>query len=177
MIGERWVAVPDWEGLYEVSDFGRVRSLDRQVHIAGPKPHVRTQRGRILSAPIDNHGYPHVVLYRGSDRRNYGAHVLVMLAFVGPRPAGCVTRHLSGDSTDCRLSNLTYGTQSENCYDRVAHGHDRNSLKERCPAGHAYSGANVYLMPRGGRDCRACIRDRARRYRAAKRLAQMAAVS
>jgi hypothetical protein len=65
-------------------------------------------------------GYPHVSL-GGVKKRRY-LHNLVLEAFVGPRPKGQVTRHLDGDKTNNTLSNLQYGTVSENMADRVMHG-------------------------------------------------------
>lgn len=49
-------------------------------------------------------------------------HVMVLETFVGPRPDGCLTRHLNGDASDNRVGNLAWGTVGENTSDRIAHG-------------------------------------------------------
>jgi AraC-like DNA-binding protein len=84
---------------------------------------------RILVASPDSHGYHYVALPRltedgqpTSTYRNHRVHLLVLLAFVGPIPKWQMGRHLDGDKTNNRLSNLAYGTSQENMYDKYAHG-------------------------------------------------------
>jgi hypothetical protein len=81
-----------------------------------------------------------------------------MLAFVGPCPAGLEIRHLNGNATDNHLSNLTYGTKSENELDRVRHGTHHNARKTHCLRGHPFDTANTQ-MDHGRRRCKACLRD------------------
>jgi hypothetical protein len=83
-----------------------------------------SQSWRRLRTPCDDHGYPQVNLYRPGvgSRRHFKVHELVLLAFVGGKPKGLCTRHLNGDRTDNRVSNLAYGTYSENSADTEAHG-------------------------------------------------------
>lgn len=111
---ERWLPVIGFEGIYEVSDQGRVRSLDRTV----PHGHTGTRRaaGKYLSPVIDSGGYPFVHLGRRPQRR-VRIHVLVLETFVGPRPAGLYGLHGDDNKTNGRLSNLRWGTQSENISD------------------------------------------------------------
>lgn len=63
----------------------------------------------------------HVTL-RASGKKRHSVHVLVAEAFFGPRPTGMVVRHLNGDASDNRPSNLAYGTQSDNIADCFRHG-------------------------------------------------------
>ncbi len=120
---EEWRPVPDWEGYYEASDQGRVRSVDRVITCEHPTwgEHSRRLKGRIFS-PSLTRGYPHVVLKRGGQFSGYYVHSLVLLAFAGPRPSGHVCRHLNGNPEDARMANLAWGTLSENQADRVLHG-------------------------------------------------------
>lgn len=113
---EEWLPVPGYEH-YEVSRTGRVRSKDRRV---GSRNLLR--RGMELKASVGELGYPKAVLYCEGKPRTFRVHSLVMLAFVGARPHGLVTRHLDGDPSNNCLENLTYGTQSENMLDAVGHG-------------------------------------------------------
>lgn len=105
---------------------------------------------------VDSQGYEYFWAWDGSSRRFY-VHSAVMLALVGPRPHKMEVRHLDGSKTNNALSNLRYGTHSENETDKVAHGTHRNARKTHCPQGHAYDEANTYWMGTY-RYCRACNR-------------------
>lgn len=155
MSGERWLPVVGFEGLYEVSDLGRVRSL-------------RTDR--VLSTEM-NHlrgGYVRVKFSINRKWHRSLVHRLVLEAFVGPLPEGMVTRHLNGEPTDNRLENIVYGTQSENQHDAVRHGRNWAANKTHCANGHLLDGDNV-RMDRGRRKCVSCERQRGREYRARMR--------
>ncbi len=71
---------------------------------------------------LDQHGYPGVHVSMGGENRLVSVHALVLEAFVGPRPAGQVCRHLDGEKTNNRLANLQWGTGAENWADMVRHG-------------------------------------------------------
>lgn len=121
---ERWLPVPGYEGLYEVSDLGAVR---------GP----RTGDGRLKPRPHKD-GYAKVNLCRGGRQKTFLVHRLVLDAFVGPREPGQECRHLDGDPSNNRLTNLAWGTQSENELDKVRHGTHNEAVKVACPQGHSY---------------------------------------
>lgn len=130
---ERWLPVSGFEGLYEVSDLGRVRSLDRGIVVEmwyGTT--VRHYPGRILkpNVGIGTRGYPKVGLSRNSEHTGRLVHQLVMEAFCGPCPPGMEVLHGPGGKLDARLSNLRYGTRSENIRDRTRDGQDNRG--ERC---------------------------------------------
>lgn len=161
MASEVWRSVVAYEGLYEVSDQGRVRSLPR----AGT-------RGIVLSPDIPKRGgYPSVRLSRDGRKVHRAVHSLVITAFVGPRPPGLECRHGNGDPTDNRLANLTWGTSTENAYDTVSHGRSNARIPE-CPQGHQYTEGNTYRWG-GRRYCRTCnrkyTRESQRRRRAQRR--------
>jgi DNA-binding transcriptional LysR family regulator len=111
-VTERWLPVVRYEGLYEVSDWGRVRSLPRN-----------TTRGKILKPGLVN-GYPHVILCQDGHRHGFFVHTLVLEAFVGLCPAGQECRHGPGGKQDARLINLCWGTREENYADRFRDGTD-----------------------------------------------------
>lgn len=163
---ERWRAVPGYEGSYEVSDLGRVRSVDRIT------THGHRRRGVVLKPIPHERGYPMVNLWRGNVQRMQLVHRLVLLAFVGPAPSGHETLHGDGDTTNAALSNLSWGTHSENEFDQVDHGTHRNASKTHCPSGHPYDDANTYIYPgKAHRGCRTCRRDYAREYARARKAA------
>jgi hypothetical protein len=126
---EEWRAIPGHEGAYEVSSLGRVRSLDRDVWLSASgrkKGHFIRVKGQILR-PVTQSKYGHQCVSL-SGRLQFGVHVLVALAFLGPRPAGKETAHKDGDPTNNRLENLAYKTSSDNNYD--ASRHDRRKIKK-----------------------------------------------
>ena len=116
---KRWRPIPGYEGLYEISDLGRVRSLKRTVMRSNGSP--MSIPGRIRKTP-PNRGYPTLVLHRGGFRENFAVHTLVALVFIGPRPPGTEVAHWDGDPSNPRLSNLRYATPIENDSDKIRHG-------------------------------------------------------
>jgi DNA-binding XRE family transcriptional regulator len=117
---ERWLPVPGWEGFYDVSDLGRVRSLDRVTGRQRP----RRLAGCILKPQLANNGRFRVTLRRDGVKTDQMVHRLVMLAFVGPCPPGLEVLHGVGRELDNRLVNLKYGTHSENTLDKYRDGTD-----------------------------------------------------
>lgn len=117
---ETWKPVVGFDGVYEVSDFGRARSMDREVHYNHMgTPSVRHLRGESMNLCKGSHGYFTINL----NRKNTCMHEVVLTAFVGPRPcSAAVCRHLDGNKENNCLQNLKWGTVSENRYDLVTHG-------------------------------------------------------
>lgn len=113
---ENWKAVPGFEGGYEVSDQGRVRSLDRYTTCKDGRKFFC--KGKVLQPKPNVGGYPSLRLGRGNPVM---VHQLVMLAFVGPAN-GRYACHNNGARDDNRLSNLRYDTGYGNQADRVLHG-------------------------------------------------------
>lgn len=157
---EQWRAVVGFEGLYEVSDNGRVRSLSRIVMRRNGRP--RPVRARILS-PWNSHGYAMVSLRDKDIRRNPCVHTLVLEAFVGPCPEGNECCHGKGGPLNNRLANLRWDTRSGNCRDTVDDGHHNYASRTHCKNGHEYTEANTYYEGKARR-CRECRRQRQRQY-------------
>lgn len=106
---EQWRDVPGYENYYQVSDLGRVRSLDRREKVGKS---TRLRRGRVITPVMDRLGYLTLGLWANSDRERWTVHRLVMLAFVGP--SDLQVNHKNGNKTDNRLENLEYVTCQEN---------------------------------------------------------------
>lgn len=163
---ERWLPVPGYPG-YEVSDHGRVRSLDRKAPSRWGTPQTLT--GRVLSQALvggsgPNGRYRGCVLYRDGKPTRKTVHVLVLETFVGPRPAGMNGCHRDDDPTNNRLDNLCWGTQRQNVRDAIASGRHvsvAQAAKTHCPQGHEYTPENTYVFAKTNhRLCRACGKTR-----------------
>jgi hypothetical protein len=167
---EQWLPLPGWEGRYEASSEGQVRSVSRI------SPQGRRVGGKILSQTLRGFGYQHVSLHNNAtgERSFMTVHKAVMLAFVGPRPEGQEIRHIDGNPLNNKLSNLTFGTRSENILDAVRHGTNLNAAKTHCIRGHAFTPENTYLKGSTGRDCRKCQAVRRQKYEARNKAARNA---
>ena len=156
-MAEEWRPVVGYEGLYEVSDAGRVRSLSREVRTGRG---TRMVDGRILSPARGVGGYPVVSLSNGGARVR-PVHRLVLEAFVGPRPAGTECCHGDGDPENNRLSNLRWDTHESNMDDQRRHGTNHNVRKDRCKHGHPLEVPNLKpaQAAKGGRSCLSCARE------------------
>jgi hypothetical protein len=121
---ERWRPVRAWGDLYEVSNLGNVRSLDRTRMVEGSRGVVslRRYRGRILKQWRSSGGYPQVGLHRDAVKVTRDVHPLVAEAFHGPCPEGMEVAHLDGDRANNRADNLAFKTHAENEADKVRHG-------------------------------------------------------
>lgn len=118
---ENWLPVPGFEG-YEVSDLGRVRSVDRWiVHTDGRR---RFYRGQILKTGRHQNGYPTVYVKRM--KRGFLVHHAVLNAFEGPCPEGLEARHYDDDPLNSARVNLAWGTRSQNQQDRLRNGRHPN---------------------------------------------------
>ena len=159
---EVWSPVVGYEGLYEVSDAGRVRSLDRQIAHEGRGR--RYMRGRVLSQSAMRNGYLKVGLPGG----NALVHRLVLTAFVGPCPSGMEGCHNDGDRSNNRLDNLRWDSRKENNLDAVVHRTNWQSKKSACPRGHAYDGVTHRPNGRPMRYCKTCRNERERARYAAR---------
>lgn len=117
MVRENWKSVAGYEGLYEVSDSGRVRSLDAVVKHKNGGKHLR--KGKILQFG-NVKGYRSVGLCRDGRMKTFSVHRLVATSFIAP-PNGQI-RHLDGNKLNNRPYNLCWGTAKENSADRDRHG-------------------------------------------------------
>lgn len=153
---EQWLPVVGFEGFYEVSDHGRVRSLDRIVYFRDGRK--RRSPGRILKPwHSDRGGYPVVGLKSPNRNRKAHVHILVLEAFVGPRPDGLACCHNDGNGLNNSLINLRWDTYSANNHDLVKHGIHGQGSKTHCPQGHEYTPENTRLYPYMGWTYRYCI--------------------
>lgn len=113
--GEAWRAVPGYEGCYEVSNLGNVRSVTRWSN-------GRLLNGKPMSPVLDSHGYATVRFYKEGVGTRHKLHRIVCRAFHGEPAEGQQAAHLDGDRSNARSDNLTWASQSENESHKKAHG-------------------------------------------------------
>lgn len=105
---------------YEVSSLGRVRSAD--MRCGARNGGVAIRKGRELKQAVKASGYRQVSVTAGGRVLSFLVHRLVAIAFLGEPEAGQQVRHLNGDKSDNRASNLAWGSAKENALDRADHG-------------------------------------------------------
>lgn len=119
---EVWRDILGHEGAYQISDQGRVRSLDREV-VQGNRWGGLSKRwalGRLLSGALDSYGYRQVRLGKAL----FLVHHLVLEAFGPSRPEGQQTDHINGDRADNRIANLRWVIPADN-------GRNRHHVRNR----------------------------------------------
>ena len=104
---EQWLPVNGYEGLYQVSSFGRIKSA---------------RNGRVMSPVLDTYGYETLKLYRAGKATRYKVHRLVCRAFNGDGPPDYDVAHLDGSRTNNTPSNLKWLSRKDNLAHKVEHG-------------------------------------------------------
>ena len=119
---ELWLPVVGFEGLYEVSNLARVKSLDRYVR--HPRGGSKFIKGQLLipSGCGWKRRYRFITLRREGIKKAFYVHRLVLEAFVGPCPEGMEALHGPAGYEDCSLSNLSWGTKKANMLDKHRDG-------------------------------------------------------
>ena len=119
MSTEEWRPVVKYEGAYEVSNLGNVRSVDRCIVRNGSPARLR---GRQRSLKAQATGHMNVTLSLENVFTTVRVHRLVAEAFLGPIPDGAQVHHIDGDPANNRVENLKFGSPAENSLDMIAHG-------------------------------------------------------
>ncbi|NDC89398.1 MAG: hypothetical protein EB075_11460 [Bacteroidetes bacterium] len=119
MMKEEWRPIQGFDGRYDVSNHGRIRSW---VRPGSPRGRIYRKTPRVLSPARNPQGYLRVCLRNTSGKHYLWVHRLVLEAFVGQRPNGFETGHRNGNPSDNHLANLAWVTPAENAADKVRHG-------------------------------------------------------
>ena len=124
-MNEEWKPIKDFEGLYEVSNLGRVRSLDRHVKNQG----TFVLRGKLLALTADKRGYKHLLLWKNGKSKLGLVHRLVAAAFI-PNPCNLPqVNHKDENKGNNNVSNLEWCTAKYNS--NYGTGAKRNGMARR----------------------------------------------
>lgn len=117
---ETWKPIPEYEGFYEASDLGRIRSLPRT-----------TTKGGILKQSINTrNGYCYVSLSKDGKQRQCRVHRLIAATFFEVDPDRPQINHINGDKTNNSIENLEWCTQSENMLHAYESGLEKKRTKK-----------------------------------------------
>jgi hypothetical protein len=117
---EEWKPVVGFEGLYEVSNLGQIRSLDRLVN----HPHGTTalRKGQLLKQTVNRYGYPCCTPSKNGKKVKLTMHRIVADAFLGANTCNLDINHIDGNKLNCAVSNLEYCTRRENIQHAIKMG-------------------------------------------------------
>lgn len=113
--GEVWKDVPEWEGLYMASSFGRIASLYKEINNCFVNKGVRHVPPRLLRpCKAGKTGYLKIIFSRKRDRRYYLVHRIIAITFIPNPDNKPMIDHIDRDKTNNRVENLRWCTLTEN---------------------------------------------------------------
>lgn len=133
MSKEQWREVEGYEGLYEVSNYGRVRSLDRVVR--GRWGNDCVKKGRVLTLSDDGQGYKIVSLSKRNKAKSFRVHRLVGAEFIPNLENKGDINHRDGNKANNYFENLEWATRKENINHAWSNGLNENIRKARIKYG------------------------------------------
>ena len=133
MIKEIWKDIKGYEGLYQISNYGNLKSLPKLIFIN------RYTKIKILSDRIDGNGYKHVLLYKNKKSKSFKIHKLVTDHFIENKNNKKEINHKDGNKLNNYFQNLEWCTHSENIKhsfrigtsDNKGENHPRNKLTDK----------------------------------------------
>ena len=124
---EIWKDIPEYEGLYQVSNFGRVKSLSVIRFIRGK--YILIKRDKILKQIYNPNGYLYVGLHNNNKSKQYLIHRLVAEAFIDNPLSKPFVNHIDFNRLNNKIDNLEWCTQKENVYHSINNMRCRHNAK------------------------------------------------
>ena len=137
---ENWRDIPGYEGRYQVSDLGNVKSVafkQRYLLRTGAEA-WRLTKERLIARQITNSGYFIVHLYLDNKRKVHTIHTLVARAFIPNPQALPEVNHRDGRKSNCKVVNLEWESRTGNKLHAVAAGLNSQARQVTAPSGAAY---------------------------------------
>lgn len=119
---EIWKDIAGYEGLYQISNLGRVKRLKTIILYKDGRSHTFPEK---IRKPVNVHGYLYCNLYKNNEGERKAVHRLVAMAFVENQDSKPQVNHINGDKCDNRAENLEWCTASENNYHAFSTGLSR----------------------------------------------------
>jgi NUMOD4 motif. len=126
---EQWRDIPGYEGSYQISSVGKIKSLGRSKRDGRNGFHLTKDT---IKNPVKRGQYLAIALSKNGHKKTFNIHALVMTCFIGERQKGKEVCHNNGNPHDNRLENLRYGTKAENKQDMRLHGTYQEGEKHGC---------------------------------------------
>ncbi|MEB8150467.1 NUMOD4 domain-containing protein [Staphylococcus xylosus] len=126
MTKENWEDIPGYEGYYQVSNLGNIKSLSRVVDRGS---YSFISKEKLLKFREATQGRYYVDLQKDKNVKRFYVHKLVALAFIGECPKGMNVCHINGNCQDNTLANLRYDTQRQNQIDIYRYGKRHGNSK------------------------------------------------
>lgn len=115
---EEWRSVPGYEGIYEASSLGRIKTLPRRLKTWYG---TRACHEKILKTRVCTNGYLNIALQKDRQVKWTTVHAVVARTFHGEPKPGQEVRHLDGNRVNCAAGNLEWGTRFDNMRDQYRH--------------------------------------------------------
>lgn len=126
---EEWKDVVGYEGLYEVSNLGNVRSIDREIKCKNGN--VQLFKGKVISQYDNGKGYKNVTLWKNNKPKIIYVHRLVAIAFIENKLEKPCINHIDKNRGNNNVSNLEWCTQKENEFHKLTFGDLIYSKRQR----------------------------------------------
>ena len=121
---EIWKDIPEYEGLYQASNFGKIKSIKREHYIPSLNKIIFIDNNKILKPAISKDGYKTVVLTKNKKRKTYKVHKLIALTFISQKDDKLQVNHKDGNKLNNNVENLEWCNNSEN----IKHAYDNKLI-------------------------------------------------